>query len=161
FVGVDVCSCTVGERHRLRGLDGSRRALLVARRDGVEAGCKHVAAVAGQFARLGEANGGVTAQPPVAPPAAPPRAKYPALSAPPRSPPRAAPAVAKYPAFRATGCDAQIKPAAVAVVAALPDALHSYRREPSERARHLSAPVLPIVMPITTSRMVAYVVRQT
>jgi hypothetical protein len=31
FVGVDVCGCTVGERHRLCGLDGSRRALLVAR----------------------------------------------------------------------------------------------------------------------------------
>src|SRR5262249_8450353 len=57
FVGVDVCGCTVGECHCLCGLDGSRRALLVARRNGVEAGRKHAAAVASQFARLVEADG--------------------------------------------------------------------------------------------------------
>src|SRR5262249_15404743 len=141
FVGVDVCGCTVGECHRLCGLDGSRRALLVARRDGVEAGGKQAAAVAGQFARLGEADGGIPAQPHAAPPAAP--------------------TVTKYPALRATGCDAQIEPAAIAVVAALPDALHPYRREPSEHARHVSAPsLLPITMPITARQMLAYIVRQ-
>src|SRR5262249_61893144 len=48
------------------------------------------------------------------------------------------PAVAKYPALRATGCDTQIERAAIAVVAALPDALHPYCRKPSEHARHVS-----------------------
>src|SRR5262249_56834869 len=52
--------------------------------------------------------------------------------------PLAAPAVAKYPALRATGCDTQIERAAIAVVAALPDALHPYCRKPSEHARHVS-----------------------
>jgi hypothetical protein len=106
FVGVDVCGCTVGERHRLCGLDRSRRALLVARRDGVEAGGKHASAVAGQFARLSKADGGIPAKAHVTP--------------------LAAPAVAKYPALRATGRDAQIESAAIAVVAALPGALYPH-----------------------------------
>src|SRR2546430_15385325 len=101
FVGVDVRGCTVGECHRLCGLDGSRRALLVARRNGVEAGRKRAAAVASQFARLAEAYGRVPAQSPVPPPAAS--------------------AVAKYPTLPATGRDAQIEPAAIALVAALPE----------------------------------------
>src|SRR5262249_16811789 len=75
-------------------------------------------------------------------------------STPPRpgAAPPAAPAVAKYPALRATGRDAQIEPAAIAVVAALPDALHPYRREPSEHARHVSAPSCPSVCPSRRGR---------
>src|SRR5207245_1439203 len=130
--GVDVRGGTVGECHRLCGLDGSRRALLVARRNGVEAGRKRAAAVASQFARLAEAYGRIPAQSHVAPPAAS--------------------AVAKYPTLRATGRDAQIEPAAIAVVAALPDALHPYRREPSEHARHVSAPSCPSPCPSRRSR---------
>src|SRR5262249_17054081 len=119
FVGVDVCSCTVGERHRLCGLDGSRRPLLVACGDGVEARGKYVAA--------------------------PPRPLPPPRTAPGRltdahiPPPRSRPTAAKYPPLRATGRDAKNEPAAIAVVAALPDALHPYRREPSEYARYVSA----------------------
>src|SRR5262249_61332920 len=79
-----------------------------------------------------------------APPAARPARWAGAGGGPPPSPlaaPLAAPAVAKYPALRATRCNTQIEPAAIAVVAALPDALHPYRREPSEHARHVSAPL--------------------
>src|SRR5262249_46500451 len=35
FVGVDVCACAIRKCHRFCGLDGSRPALLVARRNGV------------------------------------------------------------------------------------------------------------------------------
>ena len=130
-----------GERHAFQsGLDGSRRSLFVARRNGVEAGRKHAAAVAGQFARLAEADGRIPTQSHVASPAAP--------------------AVAKYPALRATGRDRTVEPAAVAVVAALPDALHPYRREPSEHPRHVSRSILPIPSPISERQMLAYIVRQ-